>query len=193
MRGKDVELFALFVHHGITPAYAGKSAVLLMCSCHSRGSPPHVRGKGNGLFQVCELVRITPACAGKRRFILNNQRSCKDHPRMCGENWSCTSVPPRPVGSPPHVRGKARRARLFEVLRGITPAHAGKSTRGTDAHKRAEDHPRVCGEKKTAENRAQVINGSPPRMRGKGILTLRTNGCMRITPAYAGKSTVRRT
>ena len=29
------------------------------------GSPPHVRGKEDGFFQVCELIGITPACAGK--------------------------------------------------------------------------------------------------------------------------------
>ena len=67
------------------PRMCGEKSALSALVVKLLGSPPHVRGKGNGLFQVCELVRITPACAGKRRFILNNQRSCKDHPRMCGE------------------------------------------------------------------------------------------------------------
>ena len=29
----------------------------------------------------------------------------------------------------------------------VSPAYAGKSTRGTDARKPHRDHPRVCGEK----------------------------------------------
>ena len=32
--------------------------------------------------------------------------------------------------------------------------------------------------------------GSPPRMRGKEIISTVTSGCVRITPAHAGKSEV---
>ena len=69
----------------ITPACAGKRHSLLICRItvgdHPRmcgekernyqkstkriGSPPHVRGKVAGLFQVPDTGGITPACAGK--------------------------------------------------------------------------------------------------------------------------------
>ena len=49
------------------------------------------------------------------------------------------------------------------------------------------DHPRVCGEKDKAAEKAQHLRGSPPRVRGKE--KGRRDGCdhQRITPACAGK------
>ena len=50
------------------------------------------------------------------------------------------------------------------------------------------DHPRVCGEKGASARSWQAVQGSPPRMRGKGhILQVGVVG-LGITPAYAGKS-----
>ena len=50
-----------------------------------KGSPPHGRGKGPGSAGACARHGITPAWAGKRRFILYDERPCEDHPRMGGE------------------------------------------------------------------------------------------------------------
>lgn len=47
--------------------------------------------------------------------------------------------------------------------------------------------PRVCGEKNAASICPSCVSGSPPRMRGKGHLTLAVSHMHRITPAYAGK------
>ena len=71
----------------------------------------------------------------------------QDHPRVCGEKHRAGPTRPRAGGSPPRMRGKARRARLFEVLRGITPAYAGKSMYHSFLTVDHWDHPRVCGEK----------------------------------------------
>ena len=50
----------------VSPAYAGKSSCNFRFSfCHP-GSPPHVRGKGRVRSCRALLLRITPACAGKR-------------------------------------------------------------------------------------------------------------------------------
>ena len=74
------------VHVGITPACAGRSisdhsckltyqdhprmcgekAPLVMYAMCSKGSPPHVRGEVSVNHQQNILVRITPACAGRR-------------------------------------------------------------------------------------------------------------------------------
>ena len=67
------------------PRMCGEKDRLRRLRFQTVGSPPHVRGKVSLERVGGETVGITPACAGKRRFILNNQRSCKDHPRMCGE------------------------------------------------------------------------------------------------------------
>ena len=54
----------------------------------------------------------------------------------------------------------------------ITPAYAGKRDLLREGGFEAEDHPRVCGEKKARSQQPQQPTGSPPRMRGKGVPTL---------------------
>ena len=86
MRGKEAGHPVSCLAHRITPAYAGKSTSgMLFLSCswdHPRvcgeklrktavsvrelGSPPRMRGKGSFVLLLGELIRITPACAGKR-------------------------------------------------------------------------------------------------------------------------------
>ena len=87
------------------------------------------------------------------------------------------------------MRGKEERLRYVWMLRGITPAYAGKSENHIKRYSPLWDHPRVCGEKTTSEYATAAEQGSPPRMRGKG----RKDRCKAlyagITPAYAGKST----
>ena len=71
---------------------------------------------------------------------------------------------------------------------GITPAHAGKTFAGTDVARALGDHPRACGENRTALLKMHRHSGSPPRMRGKLVQwpdDIRDAG---ITPAHAGKT-----
>ena len=148
MRGKDVELFALFVHHG-----------------------------------------ITPACAGKRWIMMKPGWRCRDHPRVCGEKSLLLGSSGSMGESPPHMRGKARHCAAVHGYRGITPAHAGKSFTSFYHCTTFWDHPRTCGEKSGAAPRGSAAKGSPPHMRGKGLLALLKPSCDRITPAHAGKRT----
>ena len=48
----------------------------------------------------------------------------------------------------------------------------------------------MCGEKNQSVENGWTGVGSPPRMRGKGHLTLAVSHMHRINPAYAGKSTL---
>ena len=91
------------------------------------GSPPRVRGKVMAFSSSDSAFRITPACAGKRDDF--------------GADVSLAS------GSPPRVRGKALMMPLPDALGGITPACAGKRATLWGHYIKAEDHPRVCGEK----------------------------------------------
>ena len=88
VRGKACRGYQQPIPQGITPACAGKSAILclswLLCWDHPRmcgekarpdhhrglpqGSPPHVRGKGPPGPAMRITRGITPACAGKRRI-----------------------------------------------------------------------------------------------------------------------------
>ena len=88
---------------------------------------------------------------------------------MCGEKSVELAKPSMPLGSPPHVRGKVDVLPEIDPLVGITPAYAGKSPWVRYQAGRYQDHPRVCGEKRTAVFGLPLMLGSPPRMRGKGI------------------------
>ena len=146
MRGKAIHGPHGAGQAGITPACAGKR----FCSqyalrrpwdhprvCGEKrqegivllaliGSPPRVRGKACHRIMCCPLPGITPACAGKRSSGTLMSKSCRDHPRVCGEKTRSTSSAVFWLGSPPRVRGKAAFKVNRDLDRGITPACAGK-------------------------------------------------------------------
>ena len=92
-------------------------------------------------------------------------------------------------GSPPRMRGKEKESSKANSTNGITPAYAGKSGQRPSAHLCRQDHPRVCGEKSVFSWSQSTLLGSPPRMRGKERVAVSIGDGIRITPAYAGKST----
>ena len=147
MRGKGFLSILIASCHRITPACAGKSdadAAQVKCwqdhprlcgekfsagsaTLPSRGSPPLVRGKDGSLNYYYLRQRITPACAGKRRYKYLTSPNTKDHPRLCGEKrWAGEMWHPV-SGSPPLVRGKDASATVHAYRPRITPACAGKS------------------------------------------------------------------
>ena len=86
------------------------------------------------------------------------------------------------------MRGKAPHNRAFSQQSGITPAYAGKSVLHILSRNYQWDHPRLCGEKCSNENRRRIMIGSPPPMRGKATAGKTWARVAWITPAYAGKS-----
>ena len=86
------------------------------------------------------------------------------------------------------MRGKVRLQVRYRTISGITPAHAGKSFLVVICSSKEQDHPRMCGEKRQDRLDYYVPQGSPPRMRGKGHRMPINVNQVRITPAYAGKS-----
>ena len=207
VRGKVVRCIRSAVPTGITPACAGKRGQGLqenglgwdhprMCGEKSlfeliaglsTGSPPHVRGKGTGILQNLQRVGITPACAGKRSLFLSCCRTCRDHPRMCGEKHHRRHKRPCKWGSPPHVRGKADFLLLAVLHVGITPACAGKRQHQQKIKTASKDHPRMCGEKTITSSCEKSATGSPPHVRGKVQSNAKIMAADGITPAHAGK------
>ena len=151
------------------------------------GSPPHGRGKAFSVLRRQFRFRITPAWAGKRGQGMQRALLCTDHPRVGGEKQTLPPAAGRPLGSPPHGRGKVRLAPLIQLLVGITPAWAGKSMTAPGRSSRTGDHPRVGGEKNNHIIDNQYGKGSPPRRRGKGGKSFTGNMFTGITPAWAGK------
>ena len=105
VRGKETRQAGLLRAPGITPAYAEKSYTRLVLLrpmwdhprvCGEKtflepkgqtrlGSPPRMRGKGCNLARGVRPDRITPAYAGKSRYLMRKSGEQKDHPRVCGE------------------------------------------------------------------------------------------------------------
>ena len=88
------------------------------------------------------------------------------------------------------MRGKVLIHVAHDVLIGITPAYAGKSAFVRLLTFSARDHPRLCGEKDYFFTGIRKTRGSPPPMRGKAGQYIIICTALRITPAYAGKSSV---
>ena len=146
MRGKEKNHFRQIFTFGITPAYAGKSAVIGGRPCAGRdhpricgekslkeaygdllmGSPPHMRGKGTLSIFPRSGTRITPAYAGKSVRDDFFSTADQDHPRICGEKAAILRAVWVPMGSPPHMRGKASGRSVRTGSERITPAYAGK-------------------------------------------------------------------
>ena len=175
----------------ITPAYAGKSVPAQYIENIDEGSPPRMRGKVQHTAPAGHTPGITPAYAGKSRPDRRADRQLRDHPRVCGEK-NITLFPNFFfVGSPPRMRGKASRTRFNRDQTRITPAYAGKRWGCATGGSGCWDHPRVCGEKPNRILWDDFKAGSPPRMRGKGKHNQRAACDEGITPAYAGKRTLR--
>ena len=94
----------------------------------------------------------------------------EDHPRACGEKSFAVVNGVQNSGSPPRMRGKG----LLNFSLVVTH----------------QDHPRICGEKSGQAMLWEHFTGSPPHMRGKVTLSEICARGSRITPAYAGKSTL---
>ena len=86
------------------------------------------------------------------------------------------------------MRGKAEVRHERDQEPGITPACAGKRHCPRFRPGKTRDHPRVCGEKSSLMQMDVGPLGSPPRMRGKGLVGFELDIRIRITPACAGKS-----
>ena len=109
-----------------------------------------MRGKVPPDCGMMDMVRITPAYAGKSNVTPLRAIPFQDHPRLCGEKVHCFAVPrvdmedhPRlcgekstldrirrsKLGSPPPMRGKVLPICILFFHERITPAYAGKSAR----------------------------------------------------------------
>ena len=63
----------------------GEKLVRDVIAIFNSGSSPHARGKGNVYSKNGYIIRIIPACAGKRASSALWMPLNQDHPRMRGE------------------------------------------------------------------------------------------------------------
>ena len=167
MRGKVFSVCIGITNVRITPAYAGKRSI-------SRSNLP--------------LKRDHPRLCGEKIYFRSNLPLKRDHPRLCGEKLISLHKSSSERGSPPPMRGKVFFNDFSHGLLRITPAYAGKSQTASPCTCSTRDHPRLCGEKHQLGENSHQNQGSPPPMRGKGSKRNIIFPVVRITPAYAGKS-----
>ena len=146
-----------------------------------------MRGKEHKQEALMLSEGITPAYAGKSYPAGAGVGISQDHPRVCGEKLPCVLFLVSASGSPPRMRGKAKKVDAQNLHQGNTPAYAGKSGLSSKNILQVKDHPRVCGEKISSARSLMLRAGSPPRMRGKEYELQTLPRWQRITPAYAGK------
>ena len=111
--------------------------------------------------QSCWLVLlasggIIPAYAGNTSPSRLIHSSYGDHPRVCGEHLSATTLRHVKEGSSPRMRGTRHgwRADVYDV--GIIPAYAGNTVGMLLEAALCEDHPRVCGEHSNRSGQSAV-------------------------------------
>ena len=153
------------------PRVGGEKVTRLPTFRRKTGSPPRGRGKANAFDITSPILGITPAWAGKRKPPPGDKSGGGDHPRVGGEKLQ-------------HLVEAA-------ANEGITPAWAGKSPPAGGLLSGPQDHPRVGGEKCCSTFWIFSAKGSPPRGRGKVEYTGSGQSGIRITPAWAGKSSSR--
>ena len=89
-------------------------------------------------------------------------------------------------GSPPRMRGLLIIVIYISIFDGITPAHAGLTRCLVSSMVPTRDHPRACGAYSKEKNIQNMLQGSPPRMRGLLIQMIIGHAGDGITPAHAG-------
>ena len=114
----------------------------------------------------------------------------EDHPRVCGKNKYVFVAQALKQGSPPRMREKQKVSTVKTTCSRITPAYAGKTPTVNACMIGGRDHPRVCGKNFIMETTNKKYKGSPPRMREKLVFNISIVSLSRITPAYAGKTTI---
>ena len=193
---------------GLIPAHAGKTEAgrwsACRCRAHPRsrgendgqaahhcvraGSSPLTRGKRDVGQHVTFLSGLIPAHAGKTWTWPGRNPRPTAHPRSRGENGCMARLMFSAPGSSPLTRGKLLERFWNAMLRGLIPAHAGKTLVRTHVTMRESAHPRSRGEnRETGRIRVRSL-GSSPLTRGKR----NQQGCprarRRLIPAHAGKT-----
>ena len=195
---------------GLIPAHAGKTVRLDIrrdqIQAHPRsrgenmsaaiglqqsaGSSPLTRGKRGHTACRCSFLGLIPAHAGKTSLASLCNLVLRAHPRSRGENYLSLLLTCRHLGSSPLTRGKLARWKRAPCLRGLIPAHAGKTTVCARPRSRSAAHPRSRGENVADAPEDGIRSGSSPLTRGKPPAQCPQRDQERLIPAHAGKTRV---
>ena len=170
------------------PRSRGENVRATLTGAEDQGSSPLTRGKLAYAVCVDCRARLIPAHAGKTDVPLSREEMKRAHPRSRGENVGTMPGAGPLLGSSPLTRGKRRRRLCDATLRGLIPAHAGKTRAWRAPGRRERAHPRSRGENVLFALRHPSGPGSSPLTRGKLQLAVVLLSTVRLIPAHAGKT-----
>ena len=133
---------------------------------------------------------LIPAHAGKTVEARDVSTHSRAHPRSRGENTLDSDGLFTPVGSSPLTRGKPCPRWNVGSLRGLIPAHAGKTAPDVSRMVSTGAHPRSRGENVPAQCGVHGDGGSSPLTRGKPAHPGHRQELSRLIPAHAGKTSM---
>ena len=208
-RGKRVVMTAFIEGSGLIPAHAGKTECcgrmvpnqrahprsrgenrgVTMHALRHSGSSPLTRGKRIQVRRRPNEGRLIPAHAGKTETAEGIEIEARAHPRSRGENDSLPGCTTGWEGSSPLTRGKHEEVRGRHGLRGLIPAHAGKTFQAELEMIRDRAHPRSRGENRSMAVAFSASSGSSPLTRGKPARCHHRPRHIGLIPAHAGKTT----
>ena len=151
------------------------------------GSSPLTRGKRKVSRPTSQARGLIPTHAGKTSSCRHRLLSGRAHPRSRGENEIKRSGLTRTKGSSPLTRGKQGEGLAVDGLRGLIPAHAGKTFHRRNEPRASGAHPRSRGENLAGEREAAAW-GSSPLTRGKRPRPPLRRRQAGLIPAHAGKT-----
>ena len=139
----------------------GESSSLLL------GSPPRVRSRRCLPRPLCRRDGITSACAEQTWSASTGSTAGRDHLRVCGADFSSSTVLPFGMGSPPRVRSRPDSDGMRATPGGITSACAEQTPDEIPRAGAGGDHLRVCGADYGDRLQDFQAVGSPPRVRSR--------------------------
>ena len=151
-------------------------------------TPPRMRGRPCLNYAKRTNIGNTPAYAGKTPQVSRKASRGRKHPRVCGEDRRLTAGAWSGAETPPRMRGRLAAKLERDFFTGNTPAYAGKTPVVCDRTRTGRKHPRVCGEDFIDYAMYFSPGETPPRMRGRPVLSTLTRSCQGNPPAYAGKT-----
>ena len=152
-------------------------------------TPPLTRGRRRGDALLNDLLRNTPACAGKTLNHCRRLHGIGKHPRLRGEDQRHRSAPTEAQETPPLARGRLCYAKRRHQNVGNPPACAGKTlTFGTVSLTMQETPPLARG-RPGITMAARSFSGNTPACAGKTSIFLPLNFLVRKHPRLRGEDT----
>ena len=173
---------------GAHPHSRGENKQLLVTAASQRGSSPLIRGKRVDIPMERAHDRLIPAHAGKTTCCRRAKPLEWAHPRSREDNIFIVTPWGQGEGASLLTRGKQAHSLHEVVVRGLIPAHAGKTRGNRGARKGRRAHPRSRGENVLTQQTGYKETGSSPLTRGKRQQDRHRQAAPRLIPAHAGKT-----